>query len=309
MTQMMTANQFRDAEPLPDWLPADLPFKRRFFDGVEYGIHFIDVGDGQPVVLQHGNPMWCYLWRKVIRILIEKKIRVLAPDLVGLGLSEKPRDPQVHSLAFHGRQISLLIKALGLRNIIIVGQDWGGPVMGLVAATNVERVRGAVFANTAIKEPHRQPNVTAFHRISNIPGFAYILFRVFNFPIPVLNLIQGNRNSIGPKEKRAYRYPLRAFKDRVAPLALAMMVATSLDHPTVKSLRQVHNWAQSFKGPVELVWGMKDPILGRAYRSVQELFPQARCTETAAGHYLQEEVPEALAQAILRIVSKVESYS
>jgi haloalkane dehalogenase len=136
-----------------------------------------------------------------------------------------------------------------------------------------------------------------------------MLFRVFNFPIPVLNLIQGDRNSIGPKEKRAYRYPLRTFQDRVAPLALARMVATNLEHPTVKSLKIVDNWARSFKGPIELVWGLKDPILGRAYRSAQELFPQAKCTETAAGHYLQEEVPELLAQAILRVVSTVNSYA
>ncbi|MBW1677141.1 MAG: alpha/beta fold hydrolase [Deltaproteobacteria bacterium] len=309
MTKMMTTNQFGDADPLPDWLQADLPFRRRFFDGVEYKIHFIDVGDGQPVVLQHGNPTWCFLWRKVIKLLIKEKVRVVAPDLVGLGLSEKPRNPQVHSLAFHGRQISSLINDLDLRDIIVVGQDWGGPVIGLVAATNPERVKGAVFANTAIKEPQRQPRVTTFHRLSNIPGVAYILFRIFNFPIPVLNLIQGDRNSIGPKEKCAYRYPLRTFQDRVAPLALARMVATNLKHPTVKSLKIVDNWARFFQGPVELVWGLKDPILGCAYRSAQELFPQARCTETAAGHYLQEEVPELLAQAILRVVSRVNSYA
>jgi pimeloyl-ACP methyl ester carboxylesterase len=302
----MKTNQFRDADPLPDWLQVELPFRRQVFEGVEYSIHFIDVGDGQPVVLQHGNPTWCFLWRKVIRILLKKKVRVVAPDLVGLGLSQKPRNPQVHSLAFHGRQISSLINALDLRGITVVGQDWGGPVIGLVAATNVERVQGAVFANTAIKVPRRQPRVTAFHRLSNIPGFAYLLFRVFNFPIPVLNLIQGDRNSIGPKEKRAYRYPLRAYRDRVAPLALARMVATSLEHPTVKNLHQVENWARSFEGPAELVWGLKDPILGRAYRSAQELFPHAKCTETAAGHYLQEEEPEVLAQAILRVVSKVD---
>jgi cis-3-alkyl-4-acyloxetan-2-one decarboxylase len=309
MEKMMTANQFHDADPLPDWLQVELPFRRRVFEGVGYNIHFIDVGDGQPIVLQHGNPMWCFLWRKVIKILLKAKVRVVAPDLVGLGLSEKPNNSQVHSLAFHGTQISSLINALDLRDITVVGQDWGGPIIGVVAAMNVEKVQGAVFANTAIRVPHRQPRVTAFHRISNTPGIAYMLFRVFNFPIPVLKLIQGDRNSIGPKEKRAYRYPLRTFQDRVAPLALARMVATNLEHPTVKSLKIVDNWARSFKGPVELVWGLKDPILGRAYRSAQELFPQARCTETAAGHYLQEEVPELLAQAILRVVSKVNSYA
>ena len=302
---MENTSCFRDAEPLPGWLQKELPFRRRVFSGAEYRIHFIDVGNGLPVVLQHGNPMWCFLWRKVIRLLQNEGIRVIAPDLIGLGLSDKPKDPKIHSLFFHGRHISALVNALDLKEVTVVGQDWGGPIIGLVAAMNVKRVRGAVFANTAIRVPKHRPRVTVFHRISNFPVIADLLFRVFNFPIPVLNLIQGDRGSIGRNEKRAYRYPLRAYRDRVAPLALARMVATSLDHPTVKSLMQVEDWARSFEGPVELVWGLSDPILGRAFRGTKDLFPNARATKTDAGHYLQEEIPEVLAQAIHRVISQV----
>jgi cis-3-alkyl-4-acyloxetan-2-one decarboxylase len=80
------------------------------------------------------------------------------------------------------------------------------------------------------------------------------------------------------------------------------MVPTGLDHPSVEPLRQVEAWAASFSGPVRLVWGLADPIMGRGLKGMRRLFPAAPVVETPAGHFLQEEVPEALADAILAIV-------
>jgi haloalkane dehalogenase len=267
-----------------------------------YRIHLVDEGNGPAVLLQHGNPMWCFLWRKIIPILLNGGIRVVAPDLVGLGLSDKPRNPKVHSLEFHGRLIATLVSGLGVEKLTIVGQDWGGPVTGYAASLKPEGVAGAVFANTSIRAPSRAPRVTRFHRFSHLPMLSTFVFRVLNFPIPFFHLAQGNRGSIGRKERHAYRFPLRSYRDRVAPLALARMVPTTLDHPTVECLRRVERWAESFNGPVRLVWGTRDPILGRSLKRMRGLFPDARVTETDAGHYLQEEVPEILAQAILDVV-------
>jgi haloalkane dehalogenase len=300
---MESADRFLDPPPLPDWLQDELPYRRRVFRGPNYAIHFVDAGAGPPVVLQHGNPTWCYLWRKVIGVLAQEDVRVVAPDLVGLGLSDKPRHWRTHSLEFHGRQISGLIDALDLQDVTIVGQDWGGPIVGLAAAMSLGRVTGAVFANTALRVPRLEPRVTWFHRLSHIPAVSDVLFRGFGFPVQILDRVQGDRASIGPNEKRAYRYPLRAMRDRAAPLALARMVPTSLDHPTIGSLQRVDDWGRSFAGAVELVWGMSDPILGRTLTGMRELFPRAETTETAAGHFLQEEVPEELARAILRVAT------
>jgi haloalkane dehalogenase len=285
---------------LPAWLDEQLPFNRRVIADRGHSIHFVDHGSGAPVLLLHGNPTWCYLWRKVIRILAERNVRVIAPDLVGLGLSSKPRGLGVHTLDFHADRISFLIEALDLDGLTIAGQDWGGAIAAVAAARSAGRVRGAVFANTAIRVPSRPPRVTAFHRLSHAPVISDVLFRVFNFPVPVLHLSQGDRTSIGPRERRAYRYPLRRIRDRAAPLALARLVPSHLDDPTYRTLQEADDWARAFAGPVRLVWGMRDPILGRSIHGMRKLFPDAPVTETRAGHFLQEEVPEELAQAILQ---------
>jgi cis-3-alkyl-4-acyloxetan-2-one decarboxylase len=292
--------QFLPPPPLPEWLAEQLPFNRRVFSDAGHAIHFIDVGDGPPALLLHGNPTWSFLWRKVIRILVPQNVRVIAPDLVGLGLSDKPLDPAVHTLDFHAARISALVEALDLQHLTIAGQDWGGPIVAVAAARDRERVRGAVFANTSIRLPDRAPRVTPFHRFAHMPVVSDLAFRHLNLLVRSLHRVQGDRSSIGRNERRAYLYPFPRLKDRAAPLALARLVPTELSSPALKTLKEADEWARSFKGPVRLVWGCRDPILGRSIHSMKKLFPDAEVTETDAGHFLQEEVPDELARAILR---------
>ncbi|MBT8144327.1 MAG: alpha/beta fold hydrolase [Gammaproteobacteria bacterium] len=298
----MGETRFEAAPPLPDWINAEFPFSRRVFCNGPHRMHFVDEGSGPVVLLQHGNPMWSYLWRRVIARLIPGGVRVIAPDLIGLGLSSKPA-ATTHTLDFHANQLTALVAALQPGPLTIVGQDWGGPIVGLLAARNPDWVRGAVFANTSLSQPRKPPRVTPFHRFANIPIASDIAFRIFNFPLPVLHKVQGDPDSLGAARKRPYRWALRRFADRTAPLALARMVPTQLQHPTVALMGEVEQWATTFAGPVRLVWGMRDPILGRSLHKTRELFPQAPVTETVAGHFLQEEVPMQLAEAILGVVS------
>jgi hypothetical protein len=116
-------SKFASPPSLPGWLQEELPYQRRIFQNDDHETHFIDEGTGPVVLLQHGNPTWCFLWRKVIRILLKGNVRVVAPDLVGLGLSDKPRDAKIHTLSFHADRIGALAKALGLQNVTIVGQE------------------------------------------------------------------------------------------------------------------------------------------------------------------------------------------
>jgi cis-3-alkyl-4-acyloxetan-2-one decarboxylase len=293
---------FADPPPLPDWLSQKFPFRRRVFSGGRWPMHFVDDGQGPVVLLQHGNPTWSFLWRKVIRLLADANVRVIAPDMVGLGLSAKPREVGLHSLRFHALNLSRLVQALDLKDITIVGQDWGGPIVGLMAHYHPERVAGAVFANTGLSAPGKKRPLSLFHFLAHLPLVSDVLFRGLNFPLPVLHRVQGDPASIGRLEKRAYRWPLKALRDRTAPLALARMVATGPNHPTSYYMRKVRSWGEGFTGPVRLVWGLRDPILGRALKNMRALFPGALVTETRAGHFLQEEVPEALAEAILDVL-------
>ena len=287
---------------LPEWLEEVFPFRRRIYRGGRWAMHFVDEGEGPVVLMQHGNPTWSFLWRKVIRRLADENVRVIAPDMVGLGLSDKPREVGLHSLRFHALNLGRLVEALDLRQMIIVGQDWGGPILASMAARDPERVAGAVFANTGISPPKKKRPLSLFHLLAHLPLASTLLFKGLNFPIYLMHRVQGDPASIGAAERRAYGWPLRRFRDRAAPLALARLVPTGPNHPAARDLRLTRQWGEAFSGPVRLVWGLKDPILGRALKSMQGIFPSARVTETQAGHFLQEEVPEILADAILDVV-------
>ena len=104
--------------------------------------------------------------------------------------------------------------------------------------------------------------------------------------------------------RRAYRYPFRRVRDRAGPLGLARMVPDREEHPSNAVLDETDAWARSFTGPVGLVWGMEDPILGRALARHREVFQTASVVEAHAGHFLQEEVPELLASAVLDVAGR-----
>lgn len=289
------------APPLPPFIARQLPF-RRFVHTLESGpdagrrIHFIDEGEpgARPVLMLHGNPTWSFLWRKVISLL--PGFRCVAPDLLGLGLSDRLPRLSDHAPERHAGALAGLVEALDLRELILVGQDWGGSFGTLLASRVPDRVAGAVFANTVVSMPDH-PRRTLFHKLSHLPGVSELLFRGLGFPVNVLWMAQGDRRSIPRDVARAYRWPLATWADRAAPLALARLVPSRQD-ATWETLRQGEVWLRSFQGPVSLVWGMRDPILGRALRRHERALPQAPVTRTQAGHFLQEEVPEALAAAV-----------
>jgi pimeloyl-ACP methyl ester carboxylesterase len=296
------------APPLQDFLAPLLPFRRTVHvlqSGPDAGrrIHLIDHGDpaARPVVLLHGNPAWSFLWRKVIALL--PGFRCVAPDLLGLGLSDRLPRIADHSLDRHGAAMAEVVEALDLRDVILVGQDWGGPIAAQVGARLPERIAGLVLANTAVTVP-AHPKGTLFHRFARIPGLSDLVFRGFGFPQNLLWPIQGDKRSIRGEVARAYRWPLRTWRDRVAPLALARMVPGRQDHPSIPALRRGEEWILSFPGPAALVWGMRDPLLGRSLRHLERTLPNAPVTRTAAGHFLQEEVPAELAAAIRDVAKR-----
>lgn len=302
------------APALPSWLARELTCARATVKARGHTIHAIDDGpeDGPCVVMQHGNPTWSFLWRKVIDAARElpggKRLRIVAPDLFGFGLSDKPHDVAAHTVRDHVATIDEALRGLGVERAFYVGQDWGGPIASgcaRLASLRGQEPLGLLFMNTAVLKPARPPRATPFHHFAQTPVVSDIAFRAALFPVPVMHRVQGDRRSIGRLEKRAYAFPFRRFADRVGPLALARMVPNAEGHPTLEPMDEIGGWVESYRGPVSLLWGVKDPILGRSLKRHQAAFPNAVVETTDAGHFLQEEVPREIAAAILALVGRV----
>ncbi len=288
------------APALPDWLEEMLPFRRVLADLGEWNIHVMEAGQGAPVVLLHGNPMWGFLYRRVAAALADQPLRLIMPDLLGLGFSDRPGSGW-HSLERHAHWMGRLIDEMELDRVLLVCHDWGGPIGLRAFADRPSRLAGLVVLNTVADAPKPGFRPTAFHRFSNLPVVSQAAFRLLGFPQNALSRVQGDPASIRGDVARAYRYPLRGLKRNAAPLALARMVPTSLDHPSVTGLRVCGEFASGLDVPAAIVWGDRDPVLGRALKRMTGLLPKARVIRTQAGHYPQEEVPEVIAEAVREV--------
>jgi pimeloyl-ACP methyl ester carboxylesterase len=122
-----------------------------------------------------------------------------------------------------------------------------------------------------------------------------------------LHETQGDPASIPPEVAALYKRPVIDSGNKKGPLALMRMVPTGPHHPTSKPMSEIEAYAGTLNVPTEIVWGMRDPILARALPTMKAMYPKARVTETQAGHFLQEEVPVEIAEAIERVVAAVEA--
>jgi pimeloyl-ACP methyl ester carboxylesterase len=293
------------APPLPAFITAQLhPDVHRYrVDVGGHEMHVMELGPaaGRPVLLVHGNPTWGFLYRDIASALAGQGLRCIMPDLIGLGLSDKPRSSSAHTLDAHGRWLGALIAGLELEPLIFVGQDWGGPVGLRALADMPARLAGMVLLNTVVGPPKPGFRPTAFHRFARLPLISDLVFRGLGFPQLALWTVQGDKQTMRGDVGRAYWWPLRALADRVAPLAMARMVPDSLAHPSIAALQRCQELVESFRGPAAIVWGDRDPVLGTVRNHIARLLPEAPVTRTAAGHFLQEEVPEQITAAILRV--------
>lgn len=285
------------APTLPSWLERELPFERYRVDIGAYRVHVMEAGSGPTVLMAHGNPTWGFLYRKVA-LALGAGFRVVMPDLVGLGLSDKPHHSCEHTLENHIDWFGRVVDALALEDVLLVGQDWGGPIACGAFVERRDRLRGLVILNTVLGPPKPGFRPTAFHRFSQTPIVSDVAFRLLQFPQARLGVAQGDPKSMAGKVGKAYRWPLRKIRDRKAPLALARMVPDSLQHPSVPGLIRVHDLVSSWDGPAAIVWGDKDPVLGGLRKRTERTLPNAKVWRTDAGHFLQEEVPDTIAEAI-----------
>lgn len=282
---------------LPDWLGNLIPFDRyrvELADGVE--VHVMEQGEGRPVLAFHGNPTWGFLYRKVAAQLAGEPFRVIMPDLVGLGLSDRVERSR-YTLANHSSWMAELVRMLDLSDAITVVQDWGGPIGLRAMAANPGLMTGLVVMNTSIGPPRPGFKPTTFHRVFSTP-IGELLSRYLGLPHRRLGFAQGDRDSISGVVQRAYNFPLRGKGGHEAVIELVRMVPDSMDHPSVPLLEEVAEFVGAYEGKAAIVWGDEDPVLGRLRSRVSRALPQAKVTATQAGHFLQEEVPHEIAAAI-----------
>ena len=265
---------------------------------------WLERGSGRTVVFLHGNPTWGFLWRKVMLALDPTAFRCLAPDLMGLGYSSRI-GAEEHTLEAHAAWFGGWLDAMQLRNIIVVAQDWGGPIALRALADRPGLAAAIVLSNTVAGPPRADARPTLFHRFAHSRGLADLVFRLGGFPQRTLWMAQHDRSSISGEVAAAYMAPLRGLSNNAAPLALARMVPLGEEHPSLAGLARCRDFIAGFGGPIELVWGVRDPILGRVIGHLERTLPGARVSRHEAGHFTPEEIPGPIADAVRSAAARI----
>jgi len=298
-----------EAFELPDYAASFLDGSyKSYFIEVEPGIkiHVLEIGEGYPVYAQHGNPTSGFLYRKVASELPIERVRIIMPTIIGLGFSSKVPASQ-HTLENHKRWMSKALEQLELKELVYVGQDWGGAIGVGALRETPELMKGAIILNTGFNAPTEKMSLSRAHDLAKTPVLGELLLENLVSIFDRLHETQGDPASIPEGVAELYGRPVIESGNKKAPLALMRMVPDGPDHPSSAELRNIQSYVSSLDIPAEIVWGMQDPIFERALPAMQSFFPEARVTETRAGHFLQEEVPEEIAAAIMRIVERVDA--
>ena len=285
---------------IPNWLLEQLPYNHSWIDVGGKNMHVMEKGRGKPIVFVHGNPMWGYLYKKVLDGLDSNQFRFIVPDLIGFGFSDKAKLNE-HSLESHSEWMANFFSTIKEEKIGMVVHDWGG-MIGIAGAMKAgKKIDGLIVMNTAITAPKDGFKPTWFHSLSQIPVISDFLFRLLNFPLSSLHRFANVPGSFSKNVMKAYKYPLRKLKDNCGPLALARMVPNNMNHPSVPIEKEIEEFLQEYNGPAQIVWGMNDPVMWKLRRRTSRLLPQAKVIRTEAGHFVQEETPEKVIDSIKEI--------
>jgi haloalkane dehalogenase len=279
-----------DYEPAPDLFP----FESRWFPSSVGPIHYIDEGAGRPLLLLHGNPDWCFLYRKIV-VGLRNDFRCVAMDYPGFGLSVHPAEPYGYTPAEHAVVVQELVEHLDLRDAVVMGQDWGGPIGMEVAARMPERVGGLVMGNTWFW-PADTFMMNAFSRVMGSRAVQALIIKRNFFVSPLMK--RSLKATLTDAEFDHYLGVVPTPESRTGIAVFPRQIRAA--KPWMVGLEQRVKATLSAK-PIVLVWGMKDPAFGRGgvLERWQAAFPQAIVIRLeAAGHYLQEDAPGEIVAAI-----------
>jgi haloalkane dehalogenase len=278
----------------------DFPYEPRYAtlaDGVRMAYVSAGPADGQPVVLMHGEPTWSYLWRSVIPVLADAGLRVVAPDLVGFGRSDKPAQTDDHTYARHVEWMrALLFDQLGLSGVTVVGHDWGGLIGLRVATENADRVARIVATNTGLPTGDQSmPEV-------------WLRFREAVRTAPTLDVARFVRSGcltpLSAAAEAAYDAPFPDETFKAAPRIMPDLIPTTPDNPASAANRTAWQRLSTWDKPFLVAYSDKDPITGGMAPILARTVPgNQSVTIPEAAHFIQEDAGTRLAEEIARFVA------
>jgi haloalkane dehalogenase len=281
----------------PDERFADLagfPFEPHYVEQDGMRLHYVDEGDGDPVLLLHGEPTWAFLYRKVIAE-IAPVARAIAPDYFGFGRSDKPVEREWYTYDRHYASLERFVEQLGLQDITVVVQDWGGPLGFRLAVTRPDRVARLVVLNTGLFA-------------GRAPSDEWLRFREFVRRVGT-ELRPGQlvritcTTELSDEVVAAYDAPFPVPESKTGVLMFPEQVPTEPDHPNAQTMLDVREKLRSWEKPALVFFSDSDPIFSpRVAERFAELLPNAELQDPVRGasHFLQEDAGEEVGQRIAR---------
>jgi haloalkane dehalogenase len=277
----------------PAWIPEELyPFESHYAEIEGARVHYVDEGNGPPLLLLHGNPTWSFLYRELIQGLRDR-YRCIAPDYPGFGLSEAPPD-YGYTPAEHADVLEGLLLELDLKDVTMMVQDWGGPIGFACATRHQERFAGFVVGNTWAW-PKSDAGTQFFSRLMGGPVGGFLILRRNFF---VERIVPGGvrRKKLPGAVMDAYRGP---FPDPESRRPVHVFPGEILrSRPFLAEIER--GLPELRVRPALIVWPTKDVAFREPERRRwEEVFPnhETRILE-GAGHYIQEDAPEEIVSAI-----------
>jgi pimeloyl-ACP methyl ester carboxylesterase len=299
-----------DDSPLPVSIREQWPWQPRFTRVNGWRMHYIDEGTGNPIVLLHGNPTWGFLYRDFVESLTRAGYRVVIPDMIGFGLSEKPTREEAHSLDGHIANLTALLRQLDLRRTTLVCHDWGGPTGLGFAFSNPGRAAALVLMSTwAWPLPPAEFHTRIFPwRMMHAPLVGpYLLGRHNALARRGIYLSVVDREKFRKGAQQAYEWVLRDPAARVLTWTWPRWIPLDATARAFERFKWLENELAACRLPSMLVWGREDDVFDHATFSARfkQLLPHAEGPHLVTGrHFLQEDSGPEIAALIVDFLTR-----
>lgn len=278
----------------------DFPYAPNYLEVDGLRIHYLDEGPrhAAPVLLMHGEPSWCYLYRKMVPVLVSAGHRVLAPDLIGFGRSDKPAEIADYDYKRHVDWMARWMQALQLSEVTLFGQDWGSLIGLRLVAEHGERFARVVIANGAL--PAGEGRAPKAFRV-------WQKFAIWSPVFPVGRIVaSGCVKPMSSEARAAYDAPFPGDEYKAGARAFPRLVPISPDDPAVPANRAAWEKLRQWNKPFLTAFSDRDPITRGADLKFQKEVPGAAGRQhpvvCGAGHFLQEDVGLQVAELVCRFM-------